>query len=182
MHLQIPIHLYIYIYIHQLRPPREQNNDKMGNPKKSKAELKCKKHPKHQQSPGVCSLCLTERLSQILSRRSSTATAGGSSSCCSSSPSSLSSIYSSSSASSCSSPLGKSSTTSISFLFNGKNVLTKSRSVACVPRMKNGDYNDNKNKKKGRGFWSRLLRPRSKGIMEETLMHSRTVRERMIIT
>jgi hypothetical protein len=64
-------------------------------------------------------------------------------------------------------------------LFNGKNVLTKSRSLAFFPRMKNiGDDDDDK-KKKG-GFWSKLLRPRSKR-MEETLMYSRTMREREII-
>ncbi|XP_059455541.1 uncharacterized protein LOC132185774 [Corylus avellana] len=159
----------------------------MGRPK---ADLKCKKHPKHRQSPGVCSLCLTEKLSQLSSRRNSETTAG--SSCCSSSASSLSSCYSSSSASSsCSSPLRRfrftkeGKTSSISFLFNGKSVLTKSRSLAFVARMKNGDDDndddDYKKKKKKVGFWSKLLHPRSSKRMGETLMHSRTMRE-MVIT
>ncbi|KAF5468131.1 hypothetical protein F2P56_012308 [Juglans regia] len=156
---------------------------------KSKPDhVKCKKHPKHQQSPGVCSLCLSERLSQISSsssygsRRSTSAAAMAASS----SPSSLSSYYSSSSASSCSSPVhryehftkeGKIS--SVSFLLNGKDVLLKSRSVAFFPRMKSGqDHNDTK-KKGGAGFWSKLIRPRTKRMEAETLMHSRTVRETM---
>lgn len=157
---------------------------------RSKADLKCKKHPKHQQSPGVCSICLTEKLSQLSSRRNSETTAG--SSCCSSSGSSLSSCYSSSSASSsCSSPLRRfrftkeGKTSSLSFLLNGKSVLTKSRSLAFVARMKNGDDDndddDYKKKKKKVGFWSKLLHPRSSKRMGETLMHSRTMRE-MVIT
>ena len=136
---------------------------------------KCKKHPKHKQAPGVCALCLSERLSQLStgsSRRTST-TAG--SSCCSSSLSSVSSYYSSSSASTCSSPTMHRSTASISFLLSGKNVLTKSRSLAFAPRIKSGVDNDNNKKKKG-GFWSNLLRPRTKR-KEESLMHSRTMRE-----
>jgi hypothetical protein len=159
---------------------------------RSKADLKCKKHPKHRQSPGVCSICLTEKLSQLSSRKNSETTAR--SSCCSSSASSLSSCYSSSSASSsCSSPLRRfrftkeGKTSSISFLLNGKSVLTKSRSLAFVSRMKNnGDDNDDdddykKKKKKKVGFWSKLLHPRSSKRMGETLMHSRTTRE-MVIT
>jgi hypothetical protein len=159
---------------------------------RSKADLKCKKHPKHRQSPGVCSICLTEKLSQLSSRKNSETTAR--SSCCSSSASSLSSCYSSSSASSsCSSPLRRfrftkeGKTSSISFLLNGKRVLTKSRSLAFVARMKNnGDDNDDdddykKKKKKKVGFWSKLLHPRSSKRMGETLMHSRTMRE-MVIT
>ncbi|KAB1219972.1 hypothetical protein CJ030_MR3G020083 [Morella rubra] len=144
---------------------------------RSKSDVKCKKHPKHRQSPGVCSLCLAERLSQLStssSRRTASATTARSSS-----PSSLSSYYSSSSASSCSSPVHRShfskeaGKSSISFFLNGKNALTKSRSLAFGPRMKNGDDND-KNKKGG--FLSKWLRPRTKR-MEESLMHSRTVRE-----
>ena len=162
----------------------KRSKELMGRPKKADVN-KCKKHPKHQQSPGVCSLCLKERLTQLSnsssSRKNSTTTG---SSCCSSTSSSLSSYYSSSSASSCSSPTmhryrfekeaGKSA--SISFLLNGKNVLTKSRSLAFIPRMKSGVDNDNDKKKKG-GFWSNLLRPRSKRKEETNLTHSRTMRE-----
>ncbi|KAG7589851.1 hypothetical protein ISN44_As07g020850, partial [Arabidopsis suecica] len=70
----------------------------------------CKKHTKHRQSPGICSLCLTERLSKLsleyydyTKKAAETATYCGSSS--TSSSSSVSSCYSSSSVSSCSSPL-----------------------------------------------------------------------------
>ncbi|AAG21493.1 hypothetical protein AtNW77_Chr1g0073641 [Arabidopsis thaliana] len=70
----------------------------------------CKKHTKHRQSPGICSLCLTERLSKLsleyydyTKKAVETATYCGSTS--TSSSSSVSSCYSSSSVSSCSSPL-----------------------------------------------------------------------------
>ncbi|CAA7052439.1 unnamed protein product [Microthlaspi erraticum] len=69
----------------------------------------CKKHTKHRQSHGVCSLCLTERLSKLsLEYYDYTKPAAKmASSGCSSSTSStsVSSCYSSSSVSSCSSPL-----------------------------------------------------------------------------
>lgn len=178
-------HIFTPLYTPADSPTQRHNDRQMANQRKSKPDLKCKKHPKHRQSPGVCSLCLTEKLSQLSSRRTAASSATVGSSCPSSSASSLSSYYSSSSASSCSSPLRpyrfvKEGKASISFLFNGKNVLTKSRSVAFFPRTKNiGDDDDDKKKKKG-GFWSKLLRPRSKR-MEETLMHSRTMREREII-
>ncbi|KAL0877905.1 hypothetical protein Bca101_027611 [Brassica carinata] len=70
----------------------------------------CKKHTKHRQSPGICSLCLTERLSKVslsLEYYSYTKNAAQTASYCSSTSSStsVSSYYSSSSVSSCSSPL-----------------------------------------------------------------------------
>ena len=68
----------------------------------------CKKHKKHRQSPGICSLCLTERLSKISLEycEYTKNVAKKEASCCSSSSSSTSvSCYSSSSVSSCSSPL-----------------------------------------------------------------------------
>ena len=69
----------------------------------------CKKHTKHRQSPGICSLCLTERLSKISLEyyEYTKNVAKKEASCCSSSSSfstSVSSCYSSS-VSSCSSPL-----------------------------------------------------------------------------
>ncbi|KAJ7958974.1 putative Avr9/Cf-9 rapidly elicited protein [Quillaja saponaria] len=136
---------------------------------------RCKKHPKHLQSPGVCSLCLRERLAQLStpsscsSRRPSNMTAG------SSSPSSLSSYYSSTSASSCASPMqrydfegkGSSSNKSMMFLLtNGKHAFTKSRSLAF----------DNRNNNKG-GFWFNLLHPTRKRREEpHQLVPSRTLR------
>ncbi|KAF8105768.1 hypothetical protein N665_0156s0022 [Sinapis alba] len=38
---------------------------------KTKNTVLCKKHPKHRQSPGVCSLCLNERLSIFIKTTSS---------------------------------------------------------------------------------------------------------------
>ncbi|XP_039065493.1 uncharacterized protein LOC120210915 [Hibiscus syriacus] len=73
---------------------------------RSKANEGCKRHPKHKQSPGVCSLCLGEKLSQLpygsTSRRPTITTTCSSSS---SSSSSLSSYHSSALASSSSSPI-----------------------------------------------------------------------------
>lgn len=69
----------------------------------------CKKHTKHRQSPGICSLCLTEKLSKLsleyyeyTKKAAETVSYRGSSASYSSS---VSSCYSSSSVSSCSSPL-----------------------------------------------------------------------------
>lgn len=157
---------------------RRRPKDPMGG--RSKPDVVCRKHPKHRQSPGVCSICLSERLSQLStsSRSASTAMASSSSS---SSLSSCSSHYSSSEASSCSSPmqqrfrLASDVKGSFSFLLSGKNMLTKSRSVAFVTRRRAGD-GGHANKKSG--FWSKLLPPRAKRT-EEVLMYSRTVRERV---
>ena len=62
----------------------------------------CKKHPNHRQSPGVCSLCLRHKLSQLSSASMRKTTLI--SSCRSSSTSSSLSSYCSSSSSSCASP------------------------------------------------------------------------------
>ncbi|KAK2659807.1 hypothetical protein Ddye_006340 [Dipteronia dyeriana] len=157
----------------------------------TKPELRCKKHPKHRQSPGVCSVCLREKLSQLSSCSTSSSSsrstvfAATSGSSCSSS-SAASSYYSSScsSVSSSSSPVHFTTTSnhhrkgknSLSlFLFGGKNknnVLTKSRSMAFVPR----NIDDKKV-----GFFSKLLliRPRTnnKKIEDGNLLHSRSIRE-----
>lgn len=82
---------------------RSDSNSKFDN------NFSCKKHTKHRQSHGVCSLCLTERLSKLsleyydyTKPAAKTASSGCSSS---TSSTSVSSCYSSSSISSCSSPL-----------------------------------------------------------------------------
>lgn len=148
---------------------------------RSKPEVLCRKHPKHRQSPGVCSICLCERLSQISTSSSSTASTTIASSSSSSSLSSYSSHYSSSEASSCSSPMQgryrfpSDTKGSFSFLSSRKNMLTKSRSVAFVTRMRAGDGGLPNNKT---GFWSKLLHPRRKRT-EDVLVHSRTMRERV---
>ncbi|TMW98269.1 hypothetical protein EJD97_004276 [Solanum chilense] len=137
---------------------------------KSKSIIFCKKHPKHKQNPGVCSVCLSEKLS-LLSKTSTSNTTTLTSSCSSSSSSSLSSLSSSSDVSSCSSP--------------NTNVLMKSRSLALIMRRKEGGIilEDNsigkKKKKKKEGFLSKLLNPK-RNRKDEVLTHSRTMRERVI--
>ncbi|KAK8313957.1 hypothetical protein V6Z11_D01G144500 [Gossypium hirsutum] len=116
----------------------------------------CERHPKHKQSPGVCSLCLAQKLSHLSSTHFSTLAS-----------SSSSSISSSCSSSSCSSSpfhpyrfIADSKGTSFSFLlFNGKNLFTKSKSVAWPSRMISKEGDDHK-KKKG-GFLSKLLHPKN---------------------
>ncbi|KAL3592290.1 hypothetical protein D5086_010930 [Populus alba] len=148
---------------------------------RSKPDRKCKKHPKHEQPPGVCSVCLIEKLSQLptsatssTSRIASLNTMDSSSSCSLSSYSSFSS-YSSPTHRFQHPAHGKGS---FPLFFNGKNMfLAKSRSLAFVPRRGNKDCHE---KKKG-GFWSKLLRLPKGEKVEEGLVHSRTMRERVII-
>ncbi|KAL6962761.1 hypothetical protein U1Q18_037718 [Sarracenia purpurea var. burkii] len=164
---------------------RRPKNNQIGRSKADAA--RCKKHPKHQQQPGVCSVCLSERLSQLSSTSSSSRTTMAAFSPSSSSLSFLSSRCSSSELS----PvhrrfrLGSEAKASMSFLRGGKNVLAKSRSMVFFSRAQEGEGRDGNGKKK-RGFWSKLfLRPRSKkntdgGLV--ALVHSRTMRERVIST
>ncbi|KAI3672520.1 hypothetical protein L6452_38609 [Arctium lappa] len=132
------------------------NNRRSTRP--SSSSTKCKKHPKHQQSPGVCSLCLRERLSKISKSSSRVITYASSSSYSSSaSISSISSAASSAALSNTASPMhvyrkGR----NLSFL---KSKLKKSKSMVFVTeRIMEDDV------KKKNGFWSKL-------------MHSRTMRE-----
>ncbi|XP_010471245.1 PREDICTED: uncharacterized protein LOC104751065 [Camelina sativa] len=85
-----------------------KRSDSKSNTSSSDNNFSCKKHTKHRQSPGICSLCLTERLSKLsldyyyyTKKPAETSTYCGSSA---SSSSSVTSCYSSS-VSSCSSPL-----------------------------------------------------------------------------
>ncbi|EOA36560.1 hypothetical protein CARUB_v10011701mg [Capsella rubella] len=78
------------------------NKNKVDHQDKTKTAVFCKKHPKHRQSPGVCSLCLNEKLSLFMKAASSR---GRPRSLSSSSTSSSLSSYCSSSVSSCPSPL-----------------------------------------------------------------------------
>ncbi|KAF5746789.1 hypothetical protein HS088_TW06G00964 [Tripterygium wilfordii] len=161
----------------------------MGNPKRpsNKDHVQCKKHPKHKQSPGICSLCLNEKLSKV-SKTRSRRTIKRSSSSSSSSSSSLSSEYSSSSSlsSSYSSPMhhrhpyrfstggggGKNNRGK-----NNVNALAKSRSLAFVQRRSGDDSCSDYKKKTTRrgGFWSKLLRPTRKKIDNGGLVHSSTL-------
>ncbi|KAK8691923.1 hypothetical protein V6N13_075415 [Hibiscus sabdariffa] len=102
----------------------------------------CRRHPKHRQSPGVCSVCLVEKLSKLPAPCTAFATTT-----VAASKSNCSSYSSSSSSSSSSSPMhrfrfsrdeGKGSSFSFSW-FSGKNLLTRSRSVTSVSRIKSKD-------------------------------------------
>ncbi|CAI9753251.1 unnamed protein product [Fraxinus pennsylvanica] len=142
---------------------------------KTEANAPCKKHPKHRQSPGVCSICLREKLSQL-----STNSSSHSKVLSSLSSSYLSSLSSSSNISSYSSPVNGSSFrmasvargSMSSLKSTGKDVLKKSRSMAFFLQRQKDVDNNGKSKS---GFWWKLLHPRNKG-----LTHSRTVRERVI--
>ncbi|KAL5074916.1 hypothetical protein RYX36_013900 [Vicia faba] len=130
---------------------------------------RCKKHPKHVQSPGVCSLCLKDKLDQLSSSSSSSTSQNTNSASCSSSSSSLSSYYSSSSGSSCSSPMHDRSSFSTILLFNKHGGgLVKSKSMAAVvPRRRNKDARDQYSKKNG--FWFNLFHPNYKNKRMVTL-------------
>lgn len=86
---------------------RRASSNKKAEEKQKNAAF-CRKHPKHRQSPGVCSLCLNERLSLFIKSTSSSSASRRRRArqilCSSSTTSSLSS-YCSSSVSSCPSPL-----------------------------------------------------------------------------
>ncbi|QCE00641.1 Uncharacterized protein family UPF0503 [Vigna unguiculata] len=130
----------------------------------------CKKHPKHDQSPGVCSLCLREKLAQLSSHNSRGTPSSIASSTSSSSLSSYSSsYYSSASASSSSSPAspmhcfcfsaeGKTSSSSLSvFLLSGSNHEGKCGSLDIVQRRDSDHRSACKS-----GFWFKLLHCKSK--------------------
>ena len=158
----------------------------------------CKKHPKHEQPPGVCSICLKEKLTKLSnssgsSRRMSTTMGSGTPS----TSSSLSSYYSSTDSSSCSSPPSEQQARNYRFGDREKEkgssvanwllgeggdqneyVLKKSRSLATYLPRRQRSIKETVEEKKGRRFWSRLLRPMSKRKEDTaTLVHSRTVRE-----
>ncbi|XP_068636994.1 uncharacterized protein [Aristolochia californica] len=132
----------------------------------SGAEARCKKHPKQRQSPGVCSACLRDRLSQLSSSNKTKVSLSTSSS-------DVSSYYSS--ASSPSSP--------VEISFNGYDLATfnhvkrglfRSRTVAVVPEKRTAE--EQKKKKKKGGFWSKLIQATSKKRKEVDL-HSKTYKE-----
>ncbi|KAL6523563.1 hypothetical protein OROGR_017166 [Orobanche gracilis] len=156
----------------------------MENRRSRTRQMRCKKHPRHKQSPGVCSICLVKRLSQLSSSKKTTRKVSRTPS--SSSLSSLSSCDSSSNASSCASPnycgMGRSEGKGwyVSFFnVSGKNViLTKSRSLEFYPPRPDREHaNDDYQKNKG-GFWSKLIGLSRRNKMDcEGLMHSKTMRE-----
>lgn len=104
-----------------------------------KGQYCCKKHPKHRQSPGVCSLCLTQKLSSL--RVSSASRYGGRARAYYCSSSSLSSTDSDSH-SSCDSPVPRTMTLAVSYYSNKKK---KKPITAPTVAVSAG------------GFWSKLL-------------------------
>ncbi|KAL4570522.1 hypothetical protein LXL04_026178 [Taraxacum kok-saghyz] len=163
----------------------------MENGKRPLAPTKsCKKHPTHQQSPGVCSLCLRERLSKI-SGSSSLAVKNVSSSSSSSSISYVSSVSSSHGSSNApsntASPMHNQRKTYNVERKGYLSFLRKSRSMAFVGE---NVVEINEKKKKSNGFWSKLMglkrrdtqkRSKEKGSSSR-LMHSKTMREMLTTT
>ncbi|GMI94133.1 hypothetical protein HRI_003082600 [Hibiscus trionum] len=109
----------------------------------------CKIHPDHHGKQGVCPSCLRERLSSLSWIGSGSAEHMG--------------------------IVGLSSSSSFTAKF-GANGVKKSRSIAFVPR----NFDDEEGtevkdgKKKGKGFWSKLLR--FKGKNKDVLRHSKSMR------
>lgn len=124
----------------------------------------CKKHPSINKSPGVCSNCLEERLSQLNSYSSNNKISYAFSSSPYSSSTSSSNYVSSANRlrqhrRNASEALGPSS-----FIFNSSSSgLEKSKSIAVVEKNQFGDINKDENnkrknkKKKKSGFWFKLL-------------------------
>ncbi|KAL5078516.1 hypothetical protein RYX36_006937 [Vicia faba] len=129
----------------------------------------CKKHPKHNQSPGVCSLCLSEKLVQLSSFSTHRKTLNVANDLSSNSSSSYVSSLSSSYVSSCASPLkcfsfnsyGKSSSLSM-FLVSGQNEIIQNKSFG---RRKCEDGVEHENKRCG--FWFNLFHAKRKRIEEK---------------
>ena len=111
---------------------------------------RCRKHPKHKQSPGVCSLCLREKLSNLTITKPIMAAATAAASLSSSSLSSLSSYYSSSFPSSSASPYFPRTKSSISSLFKRRSTPTQATN---------------------HGFWSKLMMNRRPKQLVSTLSH-----------
>ncbi|KAI6689290.1 hypothetical protein NL676_026118 [Syzygium grande] len=172
-----------------------------GASSREAAAWRCRKHPKHRQSTGVCSLCLTKKLSRLSSGSYLRGSAGANRRySCSTSPSSSSSLssscHSSSGSSSCASPVVRhrhgrfaheARSGPVSMLFGGKGVLKKSRSAAFAPKTGPGGDRAKGERSKG-GFWSKLIPARRKrndgaegGGDLMRLKHSSTLRERVAV-
>ncbi|KAK9713088.1 hypothetical protein RND81_06G002000 [Saponaria officinalis] len=151
------------------------------------SETKCRRHPNHRQSPGVCSCCLIEKLSKL-----------------NTSPPSFNRLSSLSSSSPPSYSTGHRRNVSGGIVLNNKNSdgLKKSRSVSCAnlsSRSKlrgindniiNNNHNNNTkaayvnddegciSMKKKNGFLKNLMNTskKTKGV----LMHSKTMKERSL--
>jgi len=140
----------------------------------STTQQRCKKHPSHKQSKGVCPSCLREKLSQLSSSSSSTANHSNSSTYSSLSPCSDDSDLSSPGSPSLHKMMAKNK--SFSFLLmrssNHKPLMEKSRSLAFVV-----EEEEKKEKKKKKGFWSKLLLGKRKEE-DHHMLHLKTVKEK----
>ncbi|KAL5982301.1 hypothetical protein ACLOJK_016372 [Asimina triloba] len=140
----------------------------------SESGSRCRKHPR-QQSPGVCSFCLREKLSQL---SASTSANNNTNSCSSSSSISSCSSLSDSSYSSPSHHLSSDANGRMPFVTGAHDgFFTRSRTVAFSAPLRGVTASTfaGERKKKG-GFWSRLLRPNSKR-RKEVFLHSQTMKE-----
>ncbi|RAL45655.1 hypothetical protein DM860_009519 [Cuscuta australis] len=127
----------------------------------SSGQTVCRKHPKHRQSPGVCSACVAEKLSKLLngavSRTDNMHSRSGNGFYSSSSSSSLSSL-----SSSCGSSETSSHASPVHRHFRGGIGLVKSKSTAAfVARRRGGG---------GGGFLS-IFRSRSKRMINGCELH-----------
>lgn len=117
--------------------------------------MRCKKHPKHRQSAGVCSLCLIERLSDLAAANNAQANNQQAASYCSSSGASTS--YSTVS----SPPFpARGAARSVFFsgpLLSGRAPMFRSKSVAVVAE-RPAPPGKERRRRSGTGFWSRLMR------------------------
>lgn len=148
---------------------------------------RCKRHPKHRQSVGVCPFCLREKLCQHLSQTSTSsfATEGLSSSSCSSSLYSDDEDGSDDVSSSVSSP-PRFHDMKRARVVTGR--LTKSRSLMFAVRGRRRKEEEEKKKDKElkvtkEKFWSKLFGGSSKKKKKEdlgggSLLHSQTFKEK----
>ncbi|WVY92282.1 hypothetical protein V8G54_037796, partial [Vigna mungo] len=154
----------------------------------------CKKHPKHNQSPGVCSLCLREKLAQLSSYNSRPTPSSIASSTSSSSLSSYSSsYYSSASSSSSASPMhcfcfageAKSSSSSLSvFLLSGNHGMVKGKCTSLDIVQRRGckgdaDHGDHRSACEN-GFWFKLLHCKSKKMEKYYTENDKLIRSASI--
>ncbi|XP_011652564.1 uncharacterized protein LOC105435032 [Cucumis sativus] len=149
----------------------------------------CQRHPNHHQSPGVCSLCLTEKLSRIIAPAASSRNKISNSLSSSSSSSYYSSCSSASSSSSSSPKLygyynsdNHHPRRKTAFVFSASSIFKKSKTMARLKRGITTTESDcgKKSNNTDLGFWSRFLnRHRLKRMeFQEVLMRSRTVVQR----
>lgn len=143
---------------------------------------RCKKHPKHKQPAGVCSVCLTDRLSKLAASSNKKAKNVRRVDHSYTSSSDVSSSYST--VSSPSSPAGERMDLGSRVFFSGPlggREMFRSKSMAVVVEGKGRPVEIRENiagkdvrRRSGNGFWSKLMRVGSKRG-KEVLVHSKSV-------